>query len=189
MIEKCQSAWTTQLELVEGGFVKQTSVLASHQVLVANRARPVMVRPAFGFVPMACLFLVRLEPVRALPTSFLSEVTAQFLQTVIRGRESQPPTGKAFFAGIVNIIILGVCLGGTCYGVVLAVVVGAETAYVQAPDVPLWMSIDDPFCHRFPNPTGTGQSMGTESAGYPKSLHGSWTQQELTIGRESLRSV
>ena len=76
MVEESQRTWAAHLKLIEGSFVKQASVLAGHQMFITDGTRPVVVRPAFGFMTMACFLFVRFEPVGAFPAGLLSKMSS-----------------------------------------------------------------------------------------------------------------
>src|SRR3990172_9460229 len=88
-----------------------------------------------------------------------------------------------------NVIVLGVCFDGACHNVVEAVVVGPKTPNIQAPYIPLGMTISDPLRHRLANAAGAGKTVRTERARHPESLHGGRTKEEPAVGCEALGSV
>src|SRR5215212_534822 len=158
-------------------------------MFVANGARPVMMRPAERLVTVRRFLFVGLEPVRSFPAELFTERTAQVTQAVIGGGEPQVAPREAFLAGKMDVVILTVSLDRARRGVILAVVVGAEAAYIQPPHIPLGMPIDNPLGHNLADAARACQSMGAERARHPEALDRGRTQQIFTVGREAFGTV
>src|SRR6266487_486246 len=131
-------------------------------MFVANGARPVVTRPALRLMTVSRFLFVGLEPIRSFPAKLFAERTTQIAQTIIGRRETQVATREALFAGIMDVVILGIGLNRTRRSVILTVVVGAEAAHIQPPHVPFGVTVDDPLCHHLANATRARQPMRAE---------------------------
>ena len=107
----------------------------------------------------------------------------------VHGRDLERPSGLAFVARVLDVVVRRVDLVGADQRVVATAVLRSEAPRVERPRVEARLALDDPLGHQFAHATGSGDAVRAEAGRHPEARDRALAEDELAVGREGLRTV